>query len=135
MASSLLSSIMNNPWTGAVQRSRGLSRGGHHDQVVDDQVYCASPPSIEEAAEAGDRLIEGQKVIVNLTGVQFDMQQRIIDFLTGVAFGLGGEGKRIADGVFMFVPEGVAVEVGGMGSAPYAHQMPPQQQVRPRVIG
>ncbi len=132
MASGLLSSIMNNPWAGAMQRQRSHSRAV--DQVVDDQVYCASPPSIEEAAEAGDRLIEGQKIIVNLTGVPFDMQQRIIDFLTGVAFGLGGEGKRIADGVFMFVPEGVAVEMGGAPLG-YTQQIPPQQQIRPRVIG
>jgi FtsZ-interacting cell division protein YlmF len=131
VASSVLSSIMNTNWSTMMNRGRTTSRG--HESLVEDQVFCANPPSIEDTSEAAERLMEGQKVIVNLTGVQFDQQQRIVDFLMGVAFGLGGAGSRIADGVFMFVPEGVEVEMGGVPSqpSPFAQQ---QQTVRPRVI-
>lgn len=127
--SALVSAIMNSPIAGVVQRTRPVRS---QEEFCDDQVYLATPPRIEEIAEAADRLIEGQKVILNLCGVGLDHQQRMVDFMLGIAYGLGGEGKQVAESVFMFVPEGVSVETAGI--APFAQSFPPHETIRPRVI-
>ncbi|TMA59800.1 MAG: cell division protein SepF [Deltaproteobacteria bacterium] len=47
--------------------------------------------------------------MVNLQNVDRDLARRIIDFSSGLAYGLGGQMDRVADQVFLLTPSNVEV--------------------------
>ena len=60
-------------------------------------------------------LHEGNTVIVNVQGMgSLDDQQRAVDFLAGGCYALAGEQEMLAEGIFVFTPEGY----GGGGDSP-----------------
>jgi cell division inhibitor SepF len=73
------------------------------------KVQVVAPTSFGEAQEIGERFRSMQPVIVNLTGVDRDLKRRLVDFASGLTFGLGGDMKRVADSVFMLTPTNVEV--------------------------
>ena len=55
------------------------------------------------------RLKAGQPVILNLQGVDRDLQRRLIDFSSGLAYALNGTMSKAADQVFLLTPSNVEV--------------------------
>ncbi len=48
-------------------------------------------------------------MILNLQGLDRDLQRRLIDFSSGLAYALGGSMSRVADQVFLLTPSNVEV--------------------------
>jgi cell division inhibitor SepF len=67
------------------------------------------PQGFNDAQEVGDRLKGNQPVILNLQGVDRDLQRRLIDFSSGLAYALGGRMSKAADQVFLLTPSNVSV--------------------------
>jgi len=134
MAMGILERVWTYPWRDLVGRDQDRRHYGARDSFTEDQIYCVYPASIEAAAEAADRLKEGHKVVVNLERAAHEMQQRIVDFLSGVVFALEGDACRITDGVFMFVPEGVAVDLAGPGDPQHKGFSSAGPTFRPRAV-
>jgi cell division inhibitor SepF len=70
-----------------------------------------------DARIAADGLKSGQQQIVNLERATPPMDERILDFLSGVAYALDGSVERIADKVYLFAPANVQIELD-TGSEP-----------------
>jgi cell division inhibitor SepF len=62
------------------------------------------PRSFNQAQEVADHFKEGQPVIVNLEGADKDMSRRIIDFASGLCYGLGGSMEKVGSGVYLLKP-------------------------------
>lgn len=62
------------------------------------------PRRFEQAQEVADRFKEGQPVIVNLQEIERDLSRRLIDFCSGLCYGLGGRMERVASGVYLLTP-------------------------------
>ncbi len=62
------------------------------------------PRRFEQAQEVADRFKEGQPVIVNLQDIERDLSRRLIDFCSGLCYGLGGRMERVASGVYLLTP-------------------------------
>lgn len=73
------------------------------------RVHIVEPHGFNDAQEIGDRLKVGQPVILNLQGVPRDLQRRLIDFSSGLAYAVGGSMARVADQVFLLAPTDVEV--------------------------
>lgn len=73
------------------------------------RVHIVEPHGFNDAQEIGDRLKVGQPVILNLQGVPRDLQRRLIDFSSGLAYAVGGSMSRVADQVFLLTPSNVEV--------------------------
>ena len=73
------------------------------------KVQTVTPTSFQDAQEIGDRYKAGMPVIVNLQAVERDLMRRIIDFASGLTYGLGGEMEKAADRVFLLTPTNVEV--------------------------
>jgi cell division inhibitor SepF len=73
------------------------------------KVHVVAPGGFNDAQEIGDKLKANQPVIVNLQGVDRDLSRRLIDFASGLAYGLGGQMERVADQVFLLTPTNVEV--------------------------
>lgn len=67
------------------------------------------PTSFEGAKDVADRFKEGTPVIVNLQHADRDLARRLIDFASGLCYGLGGKMARVADGVYLLTPAGAEV--------------------------
>ena len=67
------------------------------------------PRGFNDAQEVGDRLKTGQPVILNLQGVDRELQRRLIDFASGLAYALSGTMSKAADQVFLLTPSDVVV--------------------------
>lgn len=77
--------------------------------VQSAKVHVIAPGLFNDAQEIGDKLKTSQPVIVNLQGVERDLARRIIDFSSGLAYGLGGQMEKVADQVFLLTPSNVEV--------------------------
>ena len=68
------------------------------------QMHIAEPRSFTEAQGLADKFKKGQPVILNLTGSDPDLSKRMLDFASGLTYGLGGGLKKVAERVFMLTP-------------------------------
>jgi cell division inhibitor SepF len=73
------------------------------------RVHVMEPKGFNDAQEVGDRLKSGQPVILNLQAVDRDLQRRLIDFSSGLAYALNGTMSKAADQVFLLTPSNVEV--------------------------
>ncbi len=71
--------------------------------------HVVVPVGFNDAQEIGDKLKDNQPVIVNLQGIDRDLSRRLIDFSSGLTYGLGGAMERVAEQVFLLTPSNVEV--------------------------
>jgi cell division inhibitor SepF len=86
-----------------------VSPGVMRSAVGSARVHIVEPHGFNDAQEIGDRLKADQPVILNLQGVPRDLQRRLIDFSSGLAYAVGGAMARVADQVFLLTPTDVEV--------------------------
>ena len=72
--------------------------------VASSKPHTVTPKSFQDAQEIADRLKAGVPVIVNLQAADRDLMRRIIDFASGLTYGIGGEMERTADKVYLLTP-------------------------------
>ena len=77
------------------------------------QVVLVKPEDFQEAAMIADHLKNRKTVLLNLEGADREMVRRLIDFLRGVTYALGGTLKRVANGTFIVTPYDVDI-IGDM---------------------
>ncbi|CAN7438700.1 cell division protein SepF [Bacillus sp. AFS015802] len=70
--------------------------------LVEPRVYA-------EAQEIADHLKNRRSVLVNLQRIQHDQAKRIVDFLSGTVYAIGGDIQRVGDNIFLCTPDNVEV--------------------------
>jgi FtsZ-interacting cell division protein YlmF len=65
-----------------------------------------------DARDVAETLMAGIPVLLDLTGAETEMAKRVLDFSTGVVFGLGSGMHRVDRNVFLLTPPGT--EVSGL---------------------
>jgi len=73
------------------------------------RVHVIEPSEFADAPEVGDRLKANQPVILNLQGLPKELQRRLIDFSSGLAYAVGAKMERVNDQVFLLTPTDVEV--------------------------
>jgi FtsZ-interacting cell division protein YlmF len=63
-----------------------------------------------DAREVADHLIAQIPVLLDLTAADIEVAKRILDFSSGVVFGLGSGMHRVDKNVFLLAPVGTEVE-------------------------
>jgi cell division inhibitor SepF len=75
------------------------------------KVVLTEPRTYDEAQEIADQLKSRRSVIVNLQRVRRDQAIRIVDFLSGTVYALGGHISKLGPDIFLCTPD--SVEVSG----------------------
>lgn len=90
---------------------RGGSQGGLRSVAMplrarDKNIYTLKPKEMDEASLAADYLKTGCAVVINLDEVERMVAVRIIDFMSGVCYGLENQGHamKLGDFIFLFTP-------------------------------
>ena len=73
------------------------------------RVHVVEPQGFNDAQEIGDRLKNGQPVIVVMRDVDSDLSRRLIDFCSGASYVLDAAMKRVDKKVYLITPANVEV--------------------------
>jgi cell division inhibitor SepF len=84
-------------------RSPAPTRGG---SSMSSDPYTVRPRRFDSAQEIADKFKEGQPVIMNLEATERDVSRRLIDFASGLCYGLNGSMEKVASGVYLLKPAG-----------------------------
>ena len=95
------------------------------DEVDEDAYYSESkvalpdgngkmillePRAFSESQQIADHLKKRNTVVVNMKRVTSDQAKRIVDFLSGTVYAIGGDLQKIGVGIFLCTPKNVNVE-------------------------
>ncbi|MGY4689748.1 cell division protein SepF [Salibacterium sp. K-3] len=73
------------------------------------KVILMEPREYEEAQEIADHVKNRKSVIINLQRVDAQQARRIVDFLSGTVYAVGGEIQKIGSSNFLCTPDNVDV--------------------------
>ena len=68
------------------------------------------PRAYSESQQIADYLKNNSSVVVNLRRVTPDQAKRIVDFLSGTIYAIGGDLQKLGGGIFLCTPNSVNVE-------------------------
>ncbi len=71
--------------------------------------HASRPLSFNHAQEVADKFKGSQPVIMNLQSADRDLARRLIDFASGLCYGVGGQMERVANQVYLLTPSNVEV--------------------------
>ena len=70
-------------------------------------VHYTAPMTFNDVEEVGDRFRNDIPVIMNLASANESVAKRVLDFASGLIYGLDGRIERVGDRVFLLTPQGV----------------------------
>ncbi|MGB4590148.1 MAG: cell division protein SepF [Clostridiaceae bacterium] len=73
------------------------------------KVNIIKPSTFDEAPQICDSLKENKIVVVNTTGLEPRTAQRLLDFIAGATYALGGDLQEVEHGVYVLSPSMVEV--------------------------
>lgn len=82
------------------------------DAIAEDgstKMVLLEPRAYSEAQQIADQLKTRNTVVVNLKRVTSDQAKRIIDFLSGTIYAIGGDLQKVGGGIFLCTPNNVKV--------------------------
>jgi len=68
------------------------------------------PKSFNDAQDVADMFKDAKPVIVNMQNAERDLARRLIDFSSGLCYGLGGQMEKVAKDVYLLTPDDVEVD-------------------------
>lgn len=74
------------------------------------KMILLEPRAYSESQQIADHLKNRNSVVVNLKRVTSDQAKRIIDFLSGCIYAIGGTMKKVGVGIYLCAPKNVNVQ-------------------------
>jgi cell division inhibitor SepF len=71
--------------------------------------HVVEPTSFNQAQEVADKYKANLPVAMDLYDADRDLSRRLIDFSSGLCYGLGGKMEKVANHVYLLTPSGVEV--------------------------
>ncbi len=104
-----------------------LDGGDTAEETVEDEFYeqpvkgssvknggskmiLLEPRAFSESQQIADYLKSRNAVVVNLKRVTPDQAKRIVDFLSGTLYAIGGDLQKLGGGIFLCTPNNVEVD-------------------------
>lgn len=88
------------------------SREEYHQEngIAGSKMMLLEPRAYSESQQIADYLKNRSAVVVNLKRVTPDQAKRIVDFLYGTIYAIGGDLQKLGGGIFLCTPNNVNVE-------------------------
>lgn len=80
------------------------------------EVCIAKPTSVNDARDVTDLILSGSSVVLNLEGLDVEVAQRILDFISGSSYAVQGNIMKISHYIFVITP--ASVDISGDISMP-----------------
>ena len=72
-------------------------------------MVLTEPRAYSESQQIAEHLKSRKAVVINLKRVTAEQAKRIIDFVSGVIYAIGGDIQKIGGGIFLCTPKNVSV--------------------------
>ena len=76
----------------------------------ENKMILLEPRAYSESQQIADYLKNRSAVVVNLKRVTPDQAKRIVDFLSGTLYAIGGDLQKLGGGIFLCTPKNINVE-------------------------
>lgn len=73
------------------------------------RVYLVEPSIYNDVQQVGDKIRAATPVLLNLRYANQEASKRIIDFISGLTYGLNGSIQKVGDKIFLVIPENVVI--------------------------
>ncbi len=80
------------------------------EEPTGPKMILLEPRAFSESQQIADHLKKRNSVVVNLKRVTSDQAKRIIDFLSGCIYAIGGTMQKIGVGIYLCAPKNVNVQ-------------------------
>ena len=94
---------------GSLRQSSVVEVAPQLDLPAMDRIITLHPRTYSEARTIGEQYRQGNPVIMNLSDMEETERKRLVDFASGLVFGLHGSIERVTSKVFLLSPENVSV--------------------------
>ena len=74
------------------------------------KMILLEPRAYSESQQIADHLKMRNTVLVNLKRVTSDQAKRIIDFLAGTIYAIGGDLQKVGSGIFLCTPNNINIQ-------------------------
>jgi len=91
--------------TSSDSSKKGATTAGGGNKMI-----LVEPRAYSESQQIADHLTSRNSVVVNFKRVTTDQSKRIIDFLSGTLYAIGGDLQKIGDGIYLCTPKNVDVQ-------------------------
>ncbi len=95
------------------------------------ELKVVKPENFESVPQIADHLINKRTVVLNLEATNKETARRLIDFLSGVAYSIGGNIKRVANNTYVITPDNVDISGDQMKKSAAAPEEAQTEQVAP----
>lgn len=93
---------------GEIAEIRPVGRRTQNEDLA--RIVTLWPRVFSDVQEFADYFRDGVPVILNLSHAEEDVRYRIVDFASGVCYGLRGQPNQISDDVLLLTPATVTLE-------------------------
>ncbi|MDP9243354.1 MAG: cell division protein SepF [Actinomycetota bacterium] len=90
-------------------RMEGIVRTIQTPRPSGSSIHKSEPKRFNEAREIADRFKNGIPVIMNLQGTDDAVARRLVDFASGLVYGLDGKIEMVANRVYLLTPADMEV--------------------------
>ncbi len=73
------------------------------------EVCIMKPTTFEDSQDICDMLLSYRAAVINLEGIDIDLAQRIMDFVSGSVYAMAGKLHQISSYIFIISPESVDI--------------------------
>ena len=75
-----------------------------------NKMILLEPRAYSESQQISDHLKKRNTIVVNLKRVTPEQAKRIVDFLTGTLYAIGGNMQKLGSGIFLCTPKNINVQ-------------------------
>ncbi len=96
--------VYTAPVSSGVSMNAGMSLNGSAIELK-----VVKPDRFENVSQIADHLLNKRTVVLNLESTNKETARRLIDFLSGVAYSIDGQLKRVANNAYVITPNNVDI--------------------------
>ena len=93
-----------------IDDSTVMGDGSYVPKSAENTMILLEPRAYSESQQIADYLKGNSSVVVNLKRVTPDQAKRIVDFLSGTIYAIGGDLQKLGGGIFLCTPKSISVE-------------------------
>ena len=86
------------------------SKQGKNTGEDGNKMILLEPRAYSESQQIADHLKAKNSVLVNFKRVTSDQAKRIIDFLSGTLYAIGGDLQKVGSGIYLCTPKNINVQ-------------------------
>ncbi len=87
-----------------------VTKDAFKDQSSSSKMMLLEPRAYSESQQIADYLKARMSVVVKLQRVTPEQAKRIVDFLSGALYAIGGDLQKLGNGIFLCTPNNISVE-------------------------